>query len=453
VSLTRFMVYNLSLPAFDLAKGLSVRREYERLTRIVAGSRESVLAMQARKLRRLVAHAAKHVSYYRDLFAKHGIAPENVKSVEDLACLPVLRRDNIQEHAAEMVSETADKARFYKGSSSGSTGVPVTYLRDRAGSSASQAAMYFGWSLSGWCFGMPYLTIWGNVTTVNKDWARPSSKIKSWLFRETKIPAFSLTERKKFDELHETCRTGRFAYIQGYTNAIHAFASHLIDRDLSLPGIQGVLTTAENLQEHQRAAIQQALGPVFDFYGCGEINAVAFQCRQGNYHVMDPHVVLEYGERADDQGNHELYITDLDNYGMPLIRYANDDMGKPGPEEPCACGLPLGILGNVSGRTSDIIRTPEGGILSVPSFLGNGLLQQLTNLVRYRVDVVAQDELVVNLQARGSMDAREEELIRQSLKDYIPRSMNWSIRLVDEIKPEANGKYKLIVDKTQEQTQ
>ena len=188
----------------------------------------------------------------------------------------------------------------------------------------------------------------------------------------------------------------------------------------------------------------------FDFYGCGEINAVAFQCREGNYHLMDPHVVVEYGDEADDQGNRELYITDLDNFAMPLIRYANGDMGHPGTETPCPCGLPLATLGSISGRTSDIIRTSEGGILSVPSFFGSRLLKELPSLVRYRVDMVAKDDLVVNLQLRSSLTESENKLIRKSLEEYIPKSMKWSLQILDEIKPEANGKYKLIVDRTKE---
>jgi phenylacetate-CoA ligase len=369
--------------------------------------------------------------------------------VKDLAALPLLRREDIREHLVEMISETAEISGCYKGSSSGSTGEPVTYYRDRRGSSASQAARYFGWSLSGWRFGTPFLTIWGNVTTVKNNWSRPSSQLKSKLFCETKFPAFSLIQRGKFDELYQICCRGQFAYIQGYTNAIHAFALHLIDYELSLPGIQGVLTTAENLQDHQRATIQHAMGPVFDFYGCGEINAVAFQCRQGSYHIMDPHVVLEFGDITDDHGNRELYLTDLDNYSMPLIRYVNGDIGRPCQDQTCSCGLPLGILGAISGRSSDVIHTPDGGILSVPSFFGSRLLKEISNIVRYRVDLLAPNEILINLQVKHSLEVREEQIINQALKSYIPKSMKWSIQIVNEIKPDANGKYKLIVDKAQ----
>lgn len=450
MNLSHFLVFNLSLPAFGMAKGLSIYSEYRRLERIVSGSRQSVLELQTKKLRRLVAHAAAHVPYYQNLMAECGVAPEDVQGLEDLAKLPVLRREDIQEHADAMVSDTADMSKCYKGSSSGSTGAPVMYLRDKAGSSASQAALYFGWSLAGWRFGDPFLTVWGNVTTVKNDWARPSSKVKSLLFREVKAPAFGMSDPGKLDELYEICRTGRFSFVQGYTNAIHAFAEYLIARGISLPGIRGVLTTAENLQHHQRIAITQALGPVFDFYGCGEINAIAYQCREGRYHIMDPHVVLEYGDEADDQGNCELFITDLDNCSMPLIRYANGDMGRPGTGGTCGCGLPLGILAAVSGRTADVIRTPEGGILSVPSFLGSRLLKELPDLVRYRADLTAPNALVVYLQFRGNPEESAEQRIKQALNEYIPSSMQWSIHFVDSIQPETNGKYKLMVDRTKD---
>jgi phenylacetate-CoA ligase len=444
----RFLVFNFSLPAFDLAKGFSVRRDYLMLKQISTFSRERILDLQRQKLRSLIVHAWENVPYYRDIMAKSGLTPVDIMEVEDLTKLPVLRRTDMQKFADEMISKETDLSKCNKGSSSGSTGEPVTYLRDKAGCSASYAAQYFGWGLSGWEFGDPFLTIWGNITTVKKDWTKMSSKIKSRLFREIKVPAFRFSDPEKLFQLYEICKMKKFKYIWGYTNAIHAFAEHLIDRGLSLPRVQGVLTTAENLQHHQRKAINKAIGPVFDFYGCGEVNAIAFQCREGSYHIIDPHVIVEYGAEVDDQGNQELYITDLDNLAMPLIRYANGDMGRPINDGPCVCGLLFGKLGGISGRTSEVIRTPEGGILSVPSFFGSRLLKELSHLVRYRVDIVAKDELVINLQLRGMLTEIEDELIRNSLKEYIPKSMKWSIHLVDDIKPEINGKYKLIVDRT-----
>src|SRR5206468_11714037 len=62
---------------------------------------------------------------------------------------------------------------------------------------------------------------------------------------------------------------------------------------------------------------------------------------------------------AGAEGN--VVITDLYNYGMPLVRYANGDRAIAGvADETCACGRGLAMLRQVTGRRLDVLRTPDG---------------------------------------------------------------------------------------------
>ena len=446
---TEFLSYHFVLPLYDIFKGLRIKRDFEALKDISSWKRDDVIALQQDKLKRLLLHAYETCPFYRRRFERSGIKPTDIKEVSDLRKLPPLRRKDIQEFYFEIISKEADITKCYKGSSSGSTGEPVSYIHDRRCSSAGMAALYFGWSLAGWQFGRPYLTIWGNPTCVKEDWGKVSSKIKSWTFKEVKVPAYTLTDEEHFQELFEIVREGGFDYIQGYTNAIYTFSSFLIDHNRRLPHVTGVLTTAENLLPHQRRVIEEELGPVYDFYGCGEINGVAFQCEaRHGYHVMEPHVIVEYGDVIDNVGNRELLITDLDNYAMPLIRYSNGDMGIPGNDKRCPCGLPFSKIRSISGRISDVICTPEGGIFSVPSFLGTGLLKELKGLVRYQVELVEPLSVTINLHVNSEYNNEEESMIVKALTEYIPKSFKWDIKYCEAIKSEPNGKYKLFVDRT-----
>jgi len=79
---------------------------------------------------------------------------------------------------------------------------------------------------------------------------------------------------------------------------------------------------------------------------------------------------VEHGKKIAEE-ECALIITDLDNYGFPLIRYENGDAGVPVVEDEIDCEIQFQRIEMISGRVSDIIHFPNGGVLS---FLINGLL-------------------------------------------------------------------------------
>ena len=442
-------VYNLCLPIIDYAKGMKTRKEYKLLKNIAGHDREYIRALQQKKLQKLIKHSYKTVLFYKNRFQQAGIVPDDIQSISDLTAIPLLTREDIQEHYHQLVSTKADLTKCYRGSSSGSTGKPVVYLHDKICSSAGDAARYFGWGLAGWNFGSSHMTIWGNPACVNTDWKKPASVLKSFLFNETKLAAYKLTDKTHFKKAVQLIKKGNFEYIYGYTNAIFLIANYAVEQNLQLPAIKGVFTTAENLMGYQRTIIEKALGPVYDFYGCGEINGIAFQCRKRDgYHLIDPHVIVEYGNIMDGFGNQELIITDLDNYAMPLIRYQNGDMGIPDDSRICDCGLGFSKISKVSGRVSDIVKTPDGGIFTVPSFFGSRLLKQIKGLVRYQSELVNHYQLIINIQTNDAFNHEQEDKIKEALNEYIPVSLKWKIKYTDEIKVSENGKFKIFIDRT-----
>ena len=80
-------------------------------------------------------------------------------------------------------------------------------------------------------------------------------------------------------------------------------------------------------------------------------------------HINAEHVYVEClkenGEPAAAGESGELIITDLDNYGMPFIRYRIGDVGMLSDRK-CNCGRGLPIMETVGGRTFDIIVGTNG---------------------------------------------------------------------------------------------
>ena len=56
----------------------------------------------------------------------------------------------------------------------------------------------------------------------------------------------------------------------------------------------------------------------------------------------------------------DVLVTDLENFGMPLIRYAIGDRAAFAAAGACDCGRGLPRLATVEGRSMDVIRFPNG---------------------------------------------------------------------------------------------
>jgi catechol 2,3-dioxygenase-like lactoylglutathione lyase family enzyme len=63
--------------------------------------------LQAARLRRLLAHAAATVPYYRDLFARSGVVPGDIRHPSDLARVPISTRHGLQAAGLEAYTSRA----------------------------------------------------------------------------------------------------------------------------------------------------------------------------------------------------------------------------------------------------------------------------------------------------------------------------------------------------------
>lgn len=442
--MTKFFLY-----IFDIIhnrKTLKFLHEFQKLRFL---SREKIDEYQFRKLKKLLIHAEINVPYYRELFKEIGFSAKNFYHIEQFKNIPPLTREDLQKHWRELISKSHSTEKLSKGSSSGSTGKPVIYYKNNEAISAGHAANYLGWSFSGWNLNMKGLHIWGNPTTVNNEWKRFSSKLKAYVFRHHKFPAYILTEGDKFNALYYKLKKGQYDFIDGYTNAIYLLAEYMEKNNYQLPyKLKYVFTTAENLHQFQKKLIENLLAPVFDAYGCGEINGIAYQCHYCDaYHVIDPHVYLEFGEVMDEVGSKELYITDLDNYAFPFIRYKNNDLGIPCLKEN-SCKINFSRIQSISGRQSDVIKLSDGGTLSVPSFFGSMLLKEINGIKQYQIEKVSDDLLNIYLVKTEAFCENDLIKMKLAIHEYLQNRIKYEIIFIDKIKTFPNGKYNLLIDRT-----
>ncbi len=174
----------------------------------------------------------------------------------------------------------------------------------------------------------------------------------------------------------------------GYASALHTLAREARAGRLRIAP-RFVISTSEPLLPEMREELEQAWGvPVLNYYACSEAGAVAISCHRGGdwLHLADDLVIVEPvssrghpvppGERAD-----KIYITNLFNHTLPLIRYeVTDEVTL--LDEPCRCGSGHQLIADPQGRLDD---TFDYGKIAVHPHVFRSPLSRRRNIVEYQV--------------------------------------------------------------------
>jgi phenylacetate-CoA ligase len=423
--------------AEDLIKGTRINSFYKEYSAYTGMDHNRIEQIREFKLDKLIRHLWNHVPYYHYILNGAGYNPGMPFTLRDLKSLPILTRNHIQEDRSKLLWKEYSGKKF-KGSSSGTTGIPINYFQDLNGMSSGVAAAHILMGFSGWRPGMRSVHIWGNIESV-KQWNKLSSRIKQKINSRKNISSSLFNNPHELADVVTDIQHYKPEVVDGYTNSIYELALFLKRNNMRLPSVKIVFTTAENLEEHYIETIQEAIAPVSDLYGCGEINGVA--CRPVNddkYYIFDPHVVVETAENEEGDMK-EILVTDLNNYLMPLVRYRIGDLIDNVYPAVGGAKLPFSYFKKVYGRTADHIKLPDGKKIFPVNIFGGTLYRKYSAVKRHKTTWNG-DKLVFWFEINGeiNLDALKND-IESSMKDY---DLSYEIHTTDKLPPSKNGKFR-----------
>ena len=200
-----------------------------------------------------------------------------------------------------------------------------------------------------------------------------------------------------------------------------------------------ILTMAEPLLGEMRNAAEEIWrAPVANMWGTSEAGVTAIGCFKGaGMHLSDDLVIVEPVDEHGDPvppgvRSHKVYVTNLFNPLMPLIRYEISDEVTI-INEPCACGSAHQRIADIEGRNDDIFLYGEG--VSVHPHLFRSILGREPAISEYQVQqtragaeilVCAEgpfdvDNLIRKLQAALSSSGCSEPAVTVTVVEGIPR--------------------------------
>ena len=411
--------------------------------------------LQGSRLQDLISQLYHSSPFYRSRFQEQGLLPEDIKSIEDIAKLPFVVKQDMRDTYPYGMFAVPPSQIVRLHASSGTTGRPtvVGYTKRDIGiwsevlarsltavgiDNHSVIQVAYGYGLFTGGLGVHYGAelVGASVIPVSSgNTARQIMLMKD--FGTTALactPSYALYIGEAMKEMgiapgETTLRSGVFG--------------------------------AEPWSEGMRKNIEELLGiKAYDIYGLSEIigPGVACECQsQDGLHINEDHFYPEIInpltlERLPDGEKGELVITTLTKEGLPMVRYRTRDLTVLN-REPCDCGRTLVRMSKVLGRSDDmlIIR----GVNVFPSQIESVLLSLGATSPHYQLIVEREDnldKLIVLVEVTEEMfsdEVRRMETLEHKIKEELASvlSVSASVRLVAPKTIErSEGKAKRVID-------
>lgn len=406
-------------------------------------TRDEIVAYQNKQLGRLIAHAYRNVPYYRKMFDRRGLKPQDIKTVADLGLIPVTSKNDLQALSdREVLAQGIRTKHLVVHKTSGSSGEPSiirrTWLEERLLNAFRWRALrYFGLRMTD--------------KTARVSLTRPTQHRLNELPLQI-LQALGLCRRVLID-----CRLPPEEIVRklwhslpdviGGSPGVLWRCAEIVANDHRAIRPRFVGVGGEVLTPLMRHQISEAFSsPVFESYGSHDFNLIAWECMEtGELHTCDDGVIVEVlkdGRPAARGERGEMVGTALHSFAMPFIRYRLGDIVTKGSEM-CACGQPYSTIERIQGRMIDYFPLP-GGRLIHPYDIVVKIVREASPWVRqYQLTQERVDRIVLHVVPSRNTPAQRIAQFKQSVTALLGRDVAFHVMLVPEIRPEPSGKFRV----------
>jgi len=309
------------------------------------------------------------VPLYYDNYKKAGIHPRDITKIKDIEKLPFITKQDIQKYYPDgIISKNVNKNQLVEVSTSGTTGKSLSIFVDMFdivmglfGYLRTIREYDLNWRKS-------RLTIIGDFAShtaesgyINKGLQPRVSS--NFIFKNIQWLDTNADPKENLEKINKF----KPDFIGGYVGMLGHMAllkEQGLGKDVN-PKV--IAATGSVLDADLRNYIEQSFhAKLYEVYGATETGPIAFECKDGGYHVMSDLLHLEFFKNdkpviSGDAG--KLVVTKLFGRGTPIIRYdaINDIVSS--TDKKCTCGLSGDLIEKIYGRTDLSLILPDGKVL------------------------------------------------------------------------------------------
>lgn len=407
------------------------------LQRIQALSKDEYLHWQDKKKWELVKFHFQYNPLYKKLVGNH--LPDSWNE------LPIVKKKDLQQNPKLLLSSGLKKEDLHFGSTSGSSGIPLKFARDKFSHSITWALILDRYrkvgisssDLQARFFGIPLAKS-----------AYYKERIKDFLMNRYRFVVFDISDTALDGFIHKF-RTTPFRYLYGYTNSQLTFARYLKFKGLTLreicPTATCSIVTSEQCTDEDQAFLEEVFQiPVYNEYGAAEVAFLAMTDPNGvrrlSNETLMTEVLDENGKEVLEGETGKLIFTNLFNSAMPFIRYEVGDFGAIEKD-------PVMIqdkLINLQGRLNDKVFLPSGKVAAGFSlyYVSKHLMGTLGYIHEYQVQQLSLGKFLLYIVMDRELDDFAINSIQTAFDTYLEKGLEIEIRKVDFINREKSGKLK-----------
>jgi phenylacetate-CoA ligase len=416
----------------DFLKGSKIRKNLNDIASILeANNPMESQTITNKHLERLLQHAVTTTPYYKKMKPDNG-----------LASFPVINKNVINKNPAHFQSSLFKHTKNKTVTTSGSTGALLTILQDQNKIDRNIADNFYFSNKAGFKIGtkLYYLRHWSSYFKKNK-----------WLLRFQNIypvEVVGLSNEIIENLLKEIKRDHSKKAWLGYASGFESICQYL-DSIASKPidaHFQSIIAISEHLSAQTRQRMSYYFKtPVVSRYSNMENGILAQQpvnqtehyvINWASYHVeildLEQDIPVSFGKRG------RIVVTDLFNYGMPLIRYDTGDLGVMEIVDK------IPVLKRIEGRASDIIYNTKGALVS--SFM---IIDACNFKGIHQIQFIQQSQDVYTIKLNASKVFSQQKELISNFISYLGTDAKIDIVYVKEIPLLRSGKRKIAINKHQ----
>jgi phenylacetate-CoA ligase len=422
------------------------------LEAIETASRDEISALQLHRMTRSLRHSYDNSAFYRARFDQHGVHPDDLKTLSDLAKFPFTTKADLRDTYPFGMFATPRSELVRLHGSSGTTGKPIVVgytkndievwadvvarsIRAAGGRPGDIVHVAYGYGLFTGGLGAHYGAERLGCTVVPISGGMTERQVT--LMQDFKPRVIMVTPSYMLSILDEFRRQG------------------IDPRQSSLAiGIFG----AEPWTNAMRREIEYAFDMhAVDIYGLSEVMGPGVACEcvetKDGLHIWEDHFYPEIidpqtGEVLPDGELGELVFTTLTKEGLPMVRYRTRDLTRLLP----GTARSMRRIEKIAGRSDDMVILR--GVNVFPTQIEEQILKCRGLSPHFQIELTRtgrMDDMIVHVEcaaAAAGPDARvaSAKELAHHIKSVVGISTKIQIRDPDSIERSLIGKAKRVVD-------
>jgi len=425
---------------FDLSlklNGFPLKKAQEEYESILAVPEDGYQKFIEQKKQEIVLFHFENNPFYRSLVGNE--LPENWED------LPVLTKKDLQRPLEERLSDGYSLKNVYINRTSGSSGNPFIFARDKFSHALNWASIIkrfsfhninFNSSLQARFYGMP-LDTKGYYLIRLKDYLSCRYRFSILDFSDSAI-----------EKIVEKFKRKPFVYINGYTTCIVQLAKYLEKKNITLttlcPTLKVCITTSEMLFDDDKKLLTKTLGvPVVNEYGASELGVIAIENIENEWVVNQEDLFVEIldenNKPVEDGQEGNIIVTCLYNKANPFIRYKVGDIGSIQK-----INAKKTVLLNLKGRTNDFAILPSGKKAAGMTFyvLTKVIMDNIGNIKEFTIVQESLNNFTIEYSSERELSENEITNISNHFDNYLEKGLQYEFVRKDYLQRSKSGKLK-----------